>query len=155
MMADLAAMKWLHLHIGSQQQLLDFMDTARFRQRDLDPVMAADFREGSEQLCRDAWLGIKVALAGETATSAESNLLCVALYENFARSAANNRRRLRRPFRDSWISFLATVITVAEWAATRVPNPRHALLVENAWLSVAGGRSGPRPDSTIVSPVPM
>lgn len=137
-MADPAATEWLDLHIGSQRQLFNSMDPAPFRQRDLDPAVATYVREWAEELSRAARLGIKVTLTGESATSADAELLRIALHENFARSAADERRQLRRLFRDGRISlmigigFLAVAIIVAEWATTRISNPHHAMLVEES-----------------------
>jgi hypothetical protein len=133
-----ARTEWLDLHIASQRQLFNSMDPAPFRERDLDPEVSLYIREWAEELSLSAPLGIRVTLTDEAATGADETALREALHDNFARSATEHRRNLRKLFRDGRISlvigvgFLALAITIAEWAVTRIPSARYAQLVEES-----------------------
>lgn len=137
-MVDATGRAWLDIHVGSQRQLFNSMDPAPFRQRDLDSAVATYIQEWAEELSLTAPLGIRITLSDEAASGADAASLREALHENFARSAAEARRNLKKLFRDGRISlvigvsFLALAIFIAEWAAARIPDPRYALLVEES-----------------------
>jgi hypothetical protein len=137
-MTDAAGTQWLDLHISTQRQLFNSMDPAPFRERDLDPEVSLYIREWAEELSLTAPLGIRVTLTDEPVTSTDKQALRAALHDNFARSAAEHRRNLKKLFRDGRISlvigigFLAVAIFIAEWAVARIPSPRYATLVEQS-----------------------
>ena len=133
-----AGTQWLDLHIGSQLQLFNSMDPAPFRERDLDPAVATYVREWAEELGPDAPLGLRVTVTGEPTNEADAVLLREALHDNFSRSAGDQRRLLRKLFRDGrislaiGISFLAAAISITEWAIARIPYPHYASLIEES-----------------------
>lgn len=137
-MAAAANTQWLDLHVGSQRQLFNSMDPAPFRQRDFDPEVSTYIREWAEELDLAAPLGIRVTLTDEAVGAADEAIFCQAMHDNFARSAAEQRRNLRKLFRDGRISlvigitFLFVAISVADWAAARIPNPHYAELIEQS-----------------------
>jgi hypothetical protein len=137
-MAEAGGTEWLDLHIASQRQLFNSMDPAPFRERDLDPDVSTYVREWAEELSLTAPLGVRVTVTDEPATGTEAASLRSALHENFARSAAEHRRNLKKLFRDGRISlvigvaFLGLAIGIAEWAAARIPNAHYATLVEES-----------------------
>jgi hypothetical protein len=130
--------EWLDLRISSQRQMFNSMDPAPFRERDLDPEVSLYIREWAEELSPTAPLGIRITLTGEPMTSTDKQALRDALHDNFARSAAGHRRRLKTLFRDGRISlvigigFLGIAITIAEWAVARIPYPHSATLIEQS-----------------------
>jgi hypothetical protein len=130
--------EWLDLHIASQRQLFNSMDPAPFRERDLDPEVSLYIREWAEELSLTAPLGIRVTLTDEPATTAAETALRDALHDNFARSAAEHRRNLRKLFRDGRISlvigigFLAIAILIAEAVASRMSDGPYAKLVQES-----------------------
>lgn len=137
-MTGAAGTEWLDLHVGSQRQLFNSMDPAPFRERDLDPEVSLYVREWAEELSLTAPLGIRVTLTDEPATTAEETALRDALHDNFARSAAEHRRNLKKLFRDGRISlvigigFLALAITIAEAVASRMSDGPYAKLVQES-----------------------
>jgi hypothetical protein len=133
-----AVTEWLDLHISSQRQLFNSMDPAPFRERDLDPEVSLYIREWAEELSPAAPLGIKVTLTDQPAGRGDDTMLRDALHDNFARSAAEHRRNLKKLFRDGRISlviglgFLALAILIAESVASRMPDGPYAKLVEES-----------------------
>jgi hypothetical protein len=133
-----ASTEWLDLHIGSQRQLFNSMDPAPFRERDLDPEVSTYIREWADELSLTAPLGIKVTLTDAPVSLADEAALRDALHDNFARSAAEHRRNLRKLFRDGRISlvigigFLAIAILIAEAVASRMPDRPYATLVQES-----------------------
>lgn len=126
---------WLDLGVATLRQLFDSMDPAPFRDRDLDPAVATYIREWAEEQPREARLGIRVRLSDEPAGATETQLLKEALHENFGRSARDQRRALRRLFRDGryslviGVGFVALAILIAEVAMTQIGNTRYARLI--------------------------
>jgi hypothetical protein len=137
-MADAAGTEWLDLHIALQRQLFNSMDPAPFRERDLDQEVSTYVREWAEELSTSVPLGIRVTVTDEPADKADAASLRQALHENFARSAAEQRRNLKNLFRDGRVSliigvtFLGLAISIAEWAASRISNLHYATLVEES-----------------------
>jgi hypothetical protein len=130
--------EWLDLHIASQRQLFNSMDPAPFRERDLDPAVALYIREWAEELSLDAPLGIRVTLTEAPVAGTDETALREALHDNFARSAAEQRRNLKNLFRDGRISlgigigFLAVAILIAEAVASRMAAGPYAKLVQES-----------------------
>lgn len=129
------SIEWLDLRVATLRQLFDSMDPAPFRDRDLDPAVATYIREWAEEQTREARLGIRVRLSEQAAGPTETHLLTEALHENFGRSARDQRRALRRLFRDGryslviGIGFVALAILVAEVAMARIGNAQYARLI--------------------------
>jgi hypothetical protein len=137
-MAGAAGTEWLDLHISSLRQLFNSMDPAPFRDRDLDPEVSVYIREWAEELSPTVPLGIKVTLTDERVGPAEETALRVALHSNFARSAADQRRKLTRLFRDGRISlviglgFLTLAILIAEAVASGMRDGPYTTLVQES-----------------------
>jgi len=139
--------EWLDVHVGAQHQLFNAMDPAPFRQRDLAGDVATYIEEWAEEIDPKVQIGIRVTLTVTVPGRDDSALIRDALHENFERRASEQRRLLRKLFRDGRISlaigiaFVALAIAIAEAASAVIPNPRTAQLVEDsvvigAWVAL-------------------
>jgi hypothetical protein len=142
-----AATARLDLHLAELRQLFNSMDAAPFRERDLDPAAEQFIVEWARETPADALLSLAVHLSRVPAEAGDLATLRAAVHEFFARSAQQQRLRLKRLFRTGrWnllvgVAFVALAIVVGDWVGGMVGRYQYGRLIEDsmaigAWVAL-------------------
>jgi hypothetical protein len=133
----------LELHVAEMRQLVNAMDPAPCRERDLDPNAVTYRVEWGREARAGEPLGLVVRLSREPATPDNAGMLRDAAHAYFRQRAVATRRQLRQLFRVGRISlliaivFLAFVIGVGEYLTLRIDKESYGYLVKES-LIIAG-----------------
>ncbi len=103
----------LEVRVGELKQMLDAMDPAPFRERDLDPKAEEYIVDWSREISPDRPFGLIVHLSRQPATLEDVGVLRQALREFFAQRALTTRRQLRHLLRIGRKSLLIGLVVLA------------------------------------------
>ena len=121
-------------------QLLNSMDPAPFRRRELDPAVVDNTVVIAEKAPVSADLGLAIRLDSAPSGANVEAIVADAVCENFRRMAAERRRALRRLFHDGrislviGISFVALSIAISEWLTGYFNRSNYARMIAETFV---------------------
>jgi hypothetical protein len=128
----------LKLHVADLRQLLNSMDPAPFRERDLDPEAADYIVDWAREVRVRRPLALRVHVDGGPASTDHVAILQEAVKEYFRQRALSTRRQLSQLFRLGRISlviglaFFGAVLAFGEAMAPLIARDRYARLLQES-----------------------
>src|SRR5512140_2984176 len=102
----------IEVRVGELRQFFDSIDTAPFRERDLDAKVERFVVEWARQVPRDVALSLRVSIDGAASPSVEDGVVSDAVHQHFSYRATSTRRQLTHLFSVGRVSLFIGLITL-------------------------------------------